>query len=53
MLVYDNAATASLAGHLRTGDLSLLDRAIREQQEALSCAPYEDPTGRGCSATSA
>ena len=47
MLVYDNAATASLAGYLRTGDLSLLDRAIREQQKALSCAPHEDPNRPG------
>jgi tetratricopeptide (TPR) repeat protein len=46
-LVYDNAATASLAGYLRTGDLSLLDRAIREQQEALACTPPGDPNRPG------
>jgi CHAT domain-containing protein/tetratricopeptide (TPR) repeat protein len=42
-LLYDNAATASLTAFLRTGDLSLLDRAIREQQEALSAVPEGHP----------
>jgi len=42
-LLYDNAATASLTAFLRTGDLSLLDRAIQEQQEALSAVPEGHP----------
>jgi hypothetical protein len=47
MLVYDNAATATLAAYLRTGDLSLLDRAIGEQQRALAAAPPGDPNRPG------
>ncbi len=45
--VYDNAATASLGAFLRTGDLSLLDRAIREQREALSSVADGDPNRPG------
>ena len=47
LLAYDNAATATLAAYLRTGDLSLLDRAVREQEEALSAASPGDPSRPG------
>ena len=46
-LLYDNAATVSLAAYLRTGDLTLLDRAIREQEEALSAVPAGHPNRPG------
>ena len=47
VLAYDNAASTSLAAYFRTGDLSLLDRAVREQQEALSSSPEGDPNRPG------
>ena len=46
-LLYDNAATVSLTAYLRTGDLTLLDRAVREQEEALSAVPAGSPNRPG------
>jgi CHAT domain-containing protein len=46
-LLYDNAGSVSLAAYLRTGDLTLLDRAIREQQEALSAVAEGHPNRPG------
>ena len=37
----------SLTAYLRTGDLTLLDLAIREQEEALSAVPAGNPNRPG------